>query len=146
MTAGGEAVTMVTIPAGMSSAMVYYSDTRVGSTATIVASDAAGGLDSATTSIQVTTSVDTVSSVTPSPAMAMEGDVTITVTGTPGKGNAAFFSVGELVTNASLTESATSPGTYTGTLTVVPDLQDGTHDVMATIGEASLTEHRCLND
>ena len=143
-TVDGEAVTMVTIPAGMSSAMVDYSDTRVGSTAIIVASDNAAGLDAATTSIQVTTSVDTVSSVTPSPAMAMEGDVTITVTGTPGNGNAAFFSVGELVTNASLTESATSPGTYTGTLTVVPDLQDGTHDVMATIGEASLTNTGAL--
>ena len=89
LTAGGDAVTMVTIPAGMSSAMVYYSDTRVGSTATIVVSDSAGGLDSTTASILVTTSVDTVSSVTVSPAMAMEGDVTITVTGTPGKGNAA---------------------------------------------------------
>ena len=145
-TAGGDTVTMVTIPAGMSSAMVYYSDSRVGSTATIVVSDAAaaGGLGSATASIQVTTSVDTVSSVIPSPAMAMEGDVTITVTGSPGKGNAAFFSVGELVTNASLTESATSPGTYTGTLTVVPDLQDGTHDVMATLGEASLTNTGAL--
>ena len=140
LTAGGEAVTMVTIPAGMSSAMVYYSDTRVGSTATIVVSDSAGGLNSITASILVTTSVDTVSNVTVSPAMAMEGDVTITVTGTPGKGNAAFFSVGELVTNASLTESATSPGTYTGTVTVVSDLQDGTHDVMATLGEASKTE------
>ena len=39
LTADGEAVMMVTIPAGMSSAMVYYSDTRVGSTAIIVASD-----------------------------------------------------------------------------------------------------------
>ena len=65
--------------------MVYYSDTRVGSTATILASDAAGGLDSGFASILVTTSVDTVSSVTVSPAMAKAGDVTITVTGTPGK-------------------------------------------------------------
>ena len=144
LTAGGDAVTMVTIPAGMSSAMVYYSDSRVGSTATIVVSDSAGGLDSTTASILVTTSVDTVSSVTVSPAMAMEGDVTITVTGTPGKGNAAFFSVGEFVTNASLTESATSPGTYTGTVMVVSDLQDGTHDVMATLGEASATKEDAL--
>ena len=143
-TADGAAVTMVTIPAGMSSAMVYYSDTRVGSTATIVASDGAGALDSATTTIGVTTSVDTVSSITVTPAVATVGDVTVTVTGTPGKGAAATFSVGELVTDASLTESATSPGTYTGTVTVVPDLQDGTHDVTATLGEASLTNTGAL--
>ena len=77
--------------------------------------------------------------------MATVGDVTVTVTGTPGKTGAdAVFSVGELVTNASLTESAASPGTYTGTLTVVPDLQDGTHDVMATLGEANQTETGAL--
>ena len=140
-TSDGEAVTMVTIPAGMSSAMVDYSDTRVGSTAIVVASDNAAALDAATASILVTTSMDAVSSVTVSPAMAKAGDVMITVRGTPGKtGTAAVFSVGELVTNASLTESATSPGTYTGTVTVVSDLQDGTHDVMATLGEASKTE------
>ena len=145
LTAGGDAVTMVTIPAGMSSVMVYYSDTRVGSTATILASDNAGALNSATASILVTTSVDTVDSVTVSSAMATVGDVTVTVTGTPGKtGTDAAFSVGALVTGASLTESAASPGTYTGTLTVVPDLQDGTHDVMATLGEASKTETGAL--
>ena len=144
-TSDGEAVTMITIPAGMSSAMVDYSDTRVGSTAIIVASDSAAGFDAATVSILVTTSVDTVDSVTVSPAMAKAGDVMITVRGTPGKtGTAAVFSVGELVTNASLTESATSPGTYTGTVTVVSDLQDGTHDVMATLGEASATEAGAL--
>ena len=70
----------------------------------------------------------------------------ITVTGAPPvkQGAAAVFSVGELVTNASLTESVTSPGTYTGTVTVVSDLQDGTHDVMATLGEASKTETGAL--
>ena len=144
-TSDGEAVTMITIPAGMSSAMVDYSDTRVGSTAIIVASDSAAGFDAATVSILVTTSMDAVDSVTVSPAMAKAGDVMITVRGTPGKtGTAAVFSVGELVTNASLTESATSPGTYTGTVTVVSDLQDGTHDVMATLGEASKTEAGAL--
>ena len=56
-TSDGEAVTMITIPAGMSSAMVDYSDTRVGSTAIIVASDSAAGFDAATVSILVTTSV-----------------------------------------------------------------------------------------
>ena len=140
-TSDGEAVTMVTIPAGMSSAMVYYSDTRVGSTAIVVASDNAAALDAATASILVTTSMDAVDTITVSTPMAKAGDVMITVTGTPGKtGTAAVFSVGEFVTNASLTESATSAGTYTGTVTVVSDLQDGTHDVMATLGEASKTE------
>ena len=144
-TSDGEAVEMVTIPAGMSSAMVYYSDTRVGSTAIIVASDNAAALDAATVSILVTTSMDAVSSVTVSPAMAKAGDVTVTVRGTPGKtGTAAVFSVGELVTNASLTESATSAGTYTGTVPVVPDLNDGTHDVTATLGEASKTVEGAL--
>ena len=83
--------------------------------------------------------------VTVSSPMATVGDVTVTVTGTPGKtGTDAAFSVGALVTGVSLTESAASPGTYTGTLTVVPDLQDGTHDVMATLGEASKTETDAL--
>ena len=140
----GDAVEMVTISAGETEVKVFYSDSRVGRTARIIVEDDADDLDGDIISIEVTTSVDTVSSVTVSPAMAMEGDVTITVTGTPGKGNAAFFSVGELVTEASLTESATRSGTYTGTVMVVSDLQDGTHDVMVIIGEASVTKTGAL--
>ena len=141
LTPGGDAVKQATISAGMSSRMVYYSDTRVGSTAIILVSDASGDLASGTDSIQVIASVDTVDSVVATPPVATVGNVTVTVTGVPGKtGTDAVFSVGELVTDASLTESATSPGTYAGTVTVVEDLQDGTHDVMATLGEASKTE------
>ena len=145
LTAGGGAVEQAPIPAGMSSAMVYYSDSRVGSTPTILISDDDSVLSSANTTIQVTTSVDTVDTVTVDPEVATVGDVTVTVKGVPGKtGTDAVFSVGELVTDASLTESATSPGTYTGTVTVVEDLQDGTHDVMATLGEANKTETGAL--
>ena len=145
LTAGGDAVEQVTISAGMSSAMVYYSDSRVGSMPTILISDDDSVLASDNTTIQVIASVDTVDTVTVAPEVATVGDVTVTVKGVPGKtGTDAVFSVGELVTDASLTESAASPGTYTGTLTVVNDLQDGTHDVMATLGEASLTETGAL--
>ena len=140
-TVGGEVVPTVTISAGMTSATVDYSDTRVGSTATILVSDASGDLSSDTDMIQVIASVDAVDTITVSPPMAKAGDVMITVTGTPGKmGTDAVFSVGELTGDLLLTESATSPGTYTGTLTVVRDLQDGMHDVMATLGEANKTE------
>ena len=145
LTAGGDTVEQAPIPAGMSSAMVYYSDSRVGSTPTILISDDDSVLSSANTTIQVIASVDKVDSVMATPAVATVGNVTVTVKGVPGKtGRDAAFSVGELVTGVDLTESATSPGTYTGTLTVVNDLQDGTHDVMATLGEANLTETGAL--
>ena len=145
LTAGGDAVEQAPIPAGMSSRMVWYSDSRVGTMPTILISDDDSVLSSANTTILVIASVDTVDTVTADPLVATVGNVTVTVTGVPGKtGTDAVFSVGELVTDASLTESATSPGTYTGTLTVVPDLQDGTHDVMATLGEADLTKTGAL--
>ena len=143
LTAGGDDMEQVTISAGMSSAMVYYSDSRVGSMPTILISDDDSVLASDNTTIQVTASVDTVDTVTVDPEVATVGDVTVIVTGVPGKTVPdAVFSVGELVTDASLTE--TSPGTYTGTFTVVEDLQDGTHDVMATLGEANKTETGAL--
>ena len=131
-TVSGEAVTMVTIPAGQTSAMVYYSDSRVGSTATILASDASGGLDTATTTTEVSTDVDAVSSVTVSPTVAKAGDtVTVSAKGTPGR--TVMFSVDSMpatVTNSSMIEGPS--GSYSGSFMVVAN-QHGDGDYTVTV-------------
>ena len=135
---GAIANNTVTISAGMSSAMVYYSDTGVGTTATITAS--ATGLTADTGTIMVTSDVDMVNetSVSVSPAVAKAGDsVTVTASGTAGK--TATFSVGAVVTTMAMTESATDAGSYSGSFSVVQDQHDGTHDVTVNIGDASAT-------
>ena len=118
--------------------MVYYSDTGVGTTATITAS--ATGLTADTGTIMVTSDVDMVNetSVSVSPAVAKAGDsVTVTASGTAGK--TATFSVGAVVTTMAMTESATDAGSYSGSFSVVQDQHDGTHDVTVNIGDASAT-------
>ena len=136
-TADGDAMTMVTIPAGMSSVMVYYSDSRVGSTATILFSDDGGGLSTATTTIAVTTSVDAVTDVTVSPMLAKAGDtVTVSAKGTPGR--TVMFSVDSIVTNRSMTEAST--GSYSGSFMVVADQHaDGNYTVTVSLNDESMT-------
>ncbi len=142
--ADGEEINTVTIPAGSTEATVYYSDTGAGTTATVRAS--AVGLNSGRDTIEVTTDIsDEVdeNSISVSPAMAKAGDrVTVTASGTAGK--TATFSVGSHVSNRSMSESPSGSGTYTGTVPVVPDLQDGTHNVMVMIGTASATKQNAL--
>ena len=83
-TADGDAMDQVTIPAGMSSKMVYYSDSRVGSTAILTVSDDDGVLTHDTASIVVSTDVLALNSVSfmisGGKDVAMDGD-TITITG-----------------------------------------------------------------
>ncbi len=133
--ADGDAIAnnMITISAGMTSGMVYYSDTKVG-TATIRATNA--GLDSGRATIDVTSDMDTVdeNSISVSPATATAGtSVMVTADGTAGR--TATFSVGTVVTTMAMTESPA--GSYSGSFTVVQDQHDGTHNVTVTIGEAS---------
>ena len=91
----GEAATMVTIMAGMSSAMAYYSDSSLGE-ATITASS--GTLTAGTATVTVTTDMVEITSVTVTSPLAMAGDtVTVSARGTAGK--MATFSVGAIVTD-----------------------------------------------
>ena len=127
---------MVTISAGMTQATVYYSDTGAGTTATIRA--VAVGLDSARADIEVTSDIDRVdaNSISVSSATAKAGDtVTVTASGTAGK--TATFSVGEVVTTMTMTESPAGSGSYSGSFNVVQDQHDGMHNVTVNIGNAS---------
>ena len=119
---GGAAVDQVTIKAGMSSKMVYYSDSRVGSTAILTVSDDDGVLTHDTASIVVSTDVLALNSVSfmisDGKDVAMDGD-TITVTadiaGTPSK--MPTFTIGTIVPisgGGSDMMDADGDGTYTG--------------------------------
>ena len=91
----GVAATTVTIPAGTSSAMAYYTASTLGD-ATITASS--GTLTAGTATVTVTTDVVEITSVTVTSPLAMAGDtVTVSARGTAGK--AATFSVGAIVTD-----------------------------------------------
>ena len=130
----GEAVEMVTITAGMNSAMAYYTDSADGTTATITASaDDLEGMDD----IMVTSDVVEITSATVAPTVAMAGDmVTVSATGTTGK--TATFSVGSIVTDGTLTEDET--GSYSGSFEVQPDLHaDGAYDVTVNLNGESTT-------
>ena len=75
----GELLTMVTITAGTSSAMAYYTDSTVGD-AMITASS--GTLTDGTATVTVTTDVVEITSATVAPTVAMAGDmVTVSATG-----------------------------------------------------------------
>ena len=133
----GEAVTMVTIPAGESSAMVYYSDTTVG-VATITAT--AGDLTD-TATIVVSTDVVEITSVTVTSPLAMVGDtVTVSARGTAGK--AVMYSVLNAndmgVQPSTMTED--EAGSYSGMFDVVVDHHpDGDYTVTVNLNGESMT-------
>ena len=139
-TAGGAfdgTVTSVTVPAGQTSATVFYRDNLVG-TATITATAASfpAATQTATQDITVNSAVTNVT-VSGSPVKA-GGTVIVTAIGQLGA--TATFSIGTIVTDKAMLESITAPGTYTGDFTPVISLHpDGTYDVTATIGASSLT-------
>ena len=142
--ADGDEVEMVTIPAGETEVEVFYSDSRVGRTARIIVEDDSGGLDGDDTSIEISTDVDAVDSITVSPEAAKAGDtVTVSAKGTPGR--TVMFSVDVMpatVTNRSMTEAAS--GSYSGSFVVVADQHaDGDYTVTVNLndesGTASLT-------
>ena len=130
----GEAATMVTIMAGMSSAMAYYSDSSLGE-ATITASS--GTLTAGTATVTVTTDMVEITSVTVTSPLAMAGDtVTVSARGTAGK--MATFSVGAIVTDGTMTED--SAGSYSGSFAVVVDQHaDGDYTVTVNLNGQSMT-------
>ena len=143
--ADGEAIVdnKVTIPAGITEATAYYSDTGAGTTATIIAT--AVGLSSGTDPITVTSDIDRVdaNSVSVSHATAKAGDtVTVTASGTAGR--TATFSVGAIVTTMGMTESPANSGSYSGSFPVADDLHDGTYNVMVSIGDMSATVENAI--
>ena len=138
---GGEAATMVTITAGTSTAMAYYSDSTLGD-AEITASS---GTLSGTATITITTEnlmVDSVSfaiadSEGAAKTVAKDGDtVTVTAMGTPGQ--TAMVTIGTIIpAGGAMEESATSPGTYTRSHLLAAGSPEGDHAVSVTIGSAS---------
>ena len=123
----------ITLTAGSSEGTASYTDTALGM-ATLTA--AATGLTSGTATVEVTTDAITIDSASlDNKTMAKVGDtVTVTAMGTAGL-TTAMFSIGSVVTDASMTESAAAGGTYTGTYNPVADMHDGTHEVTVTFAE-----------
>ena len=132
----------VTISMGMPSETVFYSDSETG-TATITAESA--DLDPGDTMVEVYTDVVTVGTVTfalaDSDGAAKAGTiattddvVTVTATGATAE-KMPTFSIGTAVVGGGIDmeESADTPGTYTGSWTVIADLHDGSHTVTVTI-------------
>ena len=143
-TVDGTAATTVTIMAGTSSAMAYYSDTAEG-TATITASS--GTLTAGTAMITVTTEDVMITSASSSIAdsegvaktVARTGDtVTVTATANPSK-TVTVMIESIIVSPAAMTESATSPGTYTRSHTLTAITQDGTYAVTVSLGDVSMS-------
>ena len=130
----GTITSPVTIAAG-----TYMAEATLTATAaariTITAS--ATDLEGAEIMVLADTTNVSVTSVTASPAIAKAGDpVTVSVTGTGAQDGS--FSVGSIVTDASLTED--EAGSYTGSFMVVADLHaDGDYTVTAALNGASGT-------
>ena len=133
MTADGAAITMVTIAGGNDRTMVYYKDTMIG-TSEITAS--ASGLTRGMASIMVTTETTAIRSVSFEPMIAKVGtEVMVNAMATPGR--MATFSVGMIVTEATMTETAS--GEYSGSFMVVVDQHaDGMYSVSVTAADQSM--------
>ena len=133
--APGSIAASVTIAAGE-----YDAETELTATAAGNITVTASATDLTDAEIMVHADTDNTSvdgSVTATPAIAKAGDtVTVSVTGTPAQD--ATFSVGSIVTDASLTED--EAGSYTGTFMVVADLHaDDDYTITAALNGASGT-------
>ena len=131
---GGTITSPVTIEAGSYHGEATLSATDPGSI-TITAS--ATGLEGAELMVTADTNNVMIDSVTVTPPVATVGSsVTVSATGTTAQ--AGTYSVGDIVTDSSLTED--EAGSYTGMFDVVADLHaDGTYDVTASLNGASMT-------
>ena len=141
----GAAATMVTIKAGTSTAMAYYTDSSLGE-ATITAS--AGTLTPGTATIMVTTEdveIELVTfAITDSDGVAKtvadvarDGDM-ITVTATATRGQTAMVTIGTIIPSGGMmTESTTTPGEYTRSHTLVAGSPEGDHAITVSIGDES---------
>ena len=124
----------ITITAGSSEGTASYTDTALG-VATLTAS--ASGLTSATATVEVTTDLIAITAARVDKTIAKAGDtVTVTANGTPSR--TMTFSIGSVVTDAAMTESAAAGGTYTGTYTPVAGSHDGTHQITVALNGTSL--------
>ena len=132
--APGSIAASVTIAAGE-----YDAETELTATAAanITVTASATDLTDAEIMVHADTDNTSVDSVTATPAIAKAGDtVTVSVTGTPAQD--ATFSVGSIVTDASLMED--EAGSYTGTFMVVADLHaDDDYTITAALNGASGT-------
>ena len=141
-TPGGAAMDQVTIKAGMSSKMVYYSDSRVGSTAILTVSDDAGVLTHDTASIVVSTDVLALNSVSfmisGGKDVAMDGDmitVTADIAGTPSE--MPTFTIDSIVIGGGSDMSDDDgDGTYTGSHTLASGSAEGSHNVTVHVAGA----------
>ena len=142
---GGADVDQVIIRAGMSSKMVYYSDSRIGSTAILTVSDDDGVLTHDTASIVVSTDVLALNSVSfmisGGKDAAMDGDtitVTADITGAPSK--TPTFTIGTTIvpSNGGGTDmmDVDGDGTYTGSHTLAAGSAEGSHDVTVHVAGA----------
>ena len=128
----------VTISAGTDSIMVYYMDSTLSMETTITGSAASLTNPSAMAKIQVDTKNVSVTSVSVNPTNAMVGTA-VTVTATATAAQTATFTVGSIVTDMAMTESASDPGSYSASFTVVSEHHpDGSYDVTVSINGASL--------
>ena len=133
----GETVTTVTIKAGTSSAMVYYSDTTVGEATITASTDDLTGTDT----VVVSTDMVEITSVTVTSPLAMAGDtVTVSARGTAGK--VVMYSVLNAndmgVQPSTMTED--EAGSYSGMFDVVVDHHpDGDYTVTVNLNGESMT-------
>ena len=129
----GTAPLTVSIPAGDSSKIVYYSDSIVG-TPTITAT--AANLTTATHDVSVTSSVLEIveGSVMVSSTIAKDGDtVTVTAMATAGQAPLALIET-VMAAGGLMTDSLTTPGTYTRSVLVATGTPDGTYTVTVSLG------------
>ena len=133
----------ITIGAAMWEGMAYYMDSTLGTHELTVTPDATSALDAAPGSVNVRTDNPEIMSVdfdiadsagtAKTGTLATTGDV-VTVTAVADPNEALTFAIGTALTVRDLDESTATPGTYTGSWTVVEDLNDGMHSVTATLG------------
>ena len=136
----GETETTVTIKAGTSSAMVYYSDTTVGEATITASTDDLTGTDTikVTTEIVMVDDVDFMIADSDGVAREIARDLdTITVTALATPGKVPTVTIGNLVDAGLMDESPDSLGTYTRSDKLAMGTQDGTHAVTVNLGDAS---------
>ncbi len=134
----GTIASSVMIAAGEYMAMTDLSATAAANiTVTAMADldgDAATDPDEAMVMVHADTDNVMITSVSLSESFAKAGDtVMVTVSGTAAQDG--MFSVGSVITDEDLTED--EAGAYTGSFTVVADLQDGSHTVTVSLNGAS---------
>ena len=127
----GTIASLVMITAGEYMAMTDLSATAA---ANITVTAAADGLTGAEIMVHADTDNVMITSVSLSESFAKAGDtVMVTAAGTAAQDG--MFSVGSVITDMDLTED--EAGSYTGSFTVVADLQDGMHTVTVSLNGAT---------